>query len=106
LGLFIEWFGDFIRCERIVLKGLAVWSIATIGTSVSASRLAAGMDGGDDGDHGSPLRALGPGVDTGLHIARSRALAVHAKAQILGIMLGEWHGGWMADHIGAGARVS
>lgn len=90
---------DRFRRDHLILASVALWSLATLGCGIGASvalfllwrtLLAA-------------TQALYYPAAVGLLAAvhsdatRSRALGIHQSAQLAGIVLGGWYGGWMAD---------
>ena len=93
---------DTTRREWMVVASLVLWSAATLGSGMSRSQ-------------GSMLgwRAA-MGLTESLYFpaalamiasyyppeTRSRALGIHQSAQLVGVVIGGWYGGWSADHIG------
>lgn len=88
--------------HRIIVVGLVLWSLATLGTGFSTSvgqllgwRVAMGIS-----------EALYMPAAVGLIAAvhspqnRSKALAFHHSAQFVGSIAGGWYGGWSADVLG------
>lgn len=93
---------DLLPRRRIVLASLVLWSLATLGTGSSVSvgvfllwRAAMGITEALYVPAALGLIAAWHGAAT-----RSRALAIHATAQLAGIAVGGWYGGWSAETIG------
>lgn len=93
---------DLLPRRRIVLASLILWSLATLGTGSSVSvgvfllwRAAMGITEALYVPAALGLIAAWHGAAT-----RSKALAVHATAQLAGIAVGGWYGGWSAETIG------
>ena len=93
---------DLLPRRRMVLASLVLWSLATIGTGSSSSaevlllwRAAMGVTEALYFPAAVGLIAAVHGAST-----RSKALALHATAQLAGIALGGWFGGWSAETIG------
>ncbi len=93
---------DLIRRDRIVVASLILWSLATLGTCLSTSARSFLVWRALIGVTESLYVPAALGLIAVLHAGptRSRALSVHATAQIVGIMIGGWYGGWIADTIG------
>jgi len=93
---------DVVRRDRLVTSSLVLWSLATLGTALSASARAflfwRAVMGVTESVYVpaalATIAALHPGR------TRSKALAIHSTAQFAGIIAGGWYGGWTADHIG------
>ena len=93
---------DVVRRDRLVISSLVLWSLATLGTGLSASapvflfwRAVMGVTESLYVPAAlATIAMLHPGA------TRSKALAVHSTAQFAGIVAGGWYGGWAADHIG------
>ena len=93
---------DAARCEYLLVASLALWSLATLGTSFSGSPLQflfwRGVMGVTEALFvPAALTSLGrlhPGR------TRSRALAFYSTGQMTGIVAGGWYGGWMATNWG------
>lgn len=90
------------RREGMVLLSLILWSVATLGCGWSQSEAAflgwrAAM-GLTEALYFPAALALIAGhyADS----ARSRALGIHQSAQLVGVVIGGWYGGWSADHVG------
>lgn len=88
--------------QRLIAGSLALWSLATLGTGLSASaeglltwRAVMGIT---EALYVPAALALIASLHPGA--TRSRALAIHATAQFFGIVLGGWFGGWTADTVG------
>ncbi len=94
--------GDLVRRDRLVISSLVLWSLATLGTSLSASVAALlfwrAMMGITESLYVPNALATVAVLHAGP--SRSKALAVHNSAQFAGIMGGGWYGGWAADHFG------
>jgi MFS transporter, Spinster family, sphingosine-1-phosphate transporter len=93
---------DVVRRDHIIIASLVLWSLATAATglakSVDSFLFWRGVMGITEGLYvPAALGMIGM-----LHgpATRSRALAIHGTAQFLGIVLGGWFGGWMADRVG------
>lgn len=93
---------DAVRRDRLVIASLILWSLATLGTALSASVTAflfwRAVMGVTESLYVpaalATIAVLHPGA------TRSKALAVHSAAQFAGIVTGGWYGGWAADHVG------
>lgn len=88
--------------RRLVLMSLILWSLATLGIGSSVSvgvfllwRAAMGVTEALYLPAALGLIAAWHGAST-----RSKALALHATAQLAGIALGGWYGGWSAETVG------
>lgn len=94
--------GDLVRRDRLVIASLALWSLATLGTGLSASVPAflfwRALMGVTESLYLPNALATIALLHTGA--SRSKALAVHNTAQFAGIIGGGWYGGWAADHFG------
>jgi|YNPMSStandDraft_1061717.scaffolds.fasta_scaffold07141_6 predicted MFS family arabinose efflux permease len=93
---------DLLPRRRMVIASLILWSLATLGTGSSGSagvlllwRAAMGVTEALYIPAALGLIAAVHGAST-----RSKALAIHATAQLAGIALGGWFGGWSAETIG------
>ena len=93
---------DVCRRDRAVVGSIALWSLATLGTGLSAStggflawRAAMGVT-----EAFYMPAALALIADFHPGATRSKALAIHGTAQFAGIVAGGWFGGWMADSVG------
>src|SRR5262249_34534070 len=87
---------DIVRRERIIVVSLALWSLCTLGTGMSSSvheflfwRAAMGVT-----ESLYVPAALGLIASVLPAQSRSRGLAIHATAQLMGIAVGGWFGGW------------
>ena len=93
---------DVIRREHLVVVSLVLLSLATLASGLSGSvgmflwsRVAFGI-----------TAALYVPAAYALIVAihpvanRSKAFSLHGTAQLFGIVLGGWYGGWMADNFG------
>lgn len=92
---------DRFRRDRLILLSVVLWSVATLACGLAtslalflAARVVLGL-----------TQALYYPAAVGLLAAahsdatRSRALGIHQSAQLAGIVIGGWYGGWMADHV-------
>ncbi len=103
VGIFIAGrLADLLPRSPLVCASLVLWSVAIWGTAQSHSvneflvwRGAMGLTEALYFPAAAALIAGGHG-----HATRSRALAVHQSAQLIGGALGGWYGGWAADHAG------
>jgi MFS transporter, Spinster family, sphingosine-1-phosphate transporter len=93
---------DLVRRERIIVVSLALWSLCTLGTGMSGSvteflwwRAAMGVT-----ESLYVPAALGLLASILPAESRSKGLAVHMTAQLVGIAAGGWFGGWAADSLG------
>jgi len=100
---------DLLPKAALVIGSLALWSAAMLGTGSSDS---VGSFLGWRGAMGVTEAMYFPAavaLIASYHsaAARSRALALHQSAQLVGGAVGGWFGGWMADNIGwqAGYRL-
>jgi MFS family permease len=91
---------DVFPLHRLILCSISLWSLATLGTGLSHSaaailfwRCMMGVTESLYMPSAVKLIAIAHSSAT-----RGRALSVHGTAQVLGIVLGGWYGGWMADH--------
>jgi MFS transporter, Spinster family, sphingosine-1-phosphate transporter len=93
---------DLNRRDWLIALSLISWSLATLATGSSRtvsellfSRMLLGVTE-------ALYLPAAIGLIGTLHAGttRSRALSVHGTAQVLGIILGSWYGGWMADTTG------
>ncbi len=93
---------DLFRRDRLIVGSLALWSVATLGTSASHSVSAFLIWRAVMGVTESVYVPAALSLIASLHgpATRSRALGIHMTAQIAGITTGGWYGGWAADHIG------
>jgi predicted MFS family arabinose efflux permease len=93
---------DLLPRQRVVIYSLILWSLATLGTGSSRSVAAFLFWRGAMGVAESLYVPAALGLIASLHGAstRSKALAIHATAQLAGIALGGWYGGWTAETIG------
>ncbi|MEO7649558.1 MAG: MFS transporter, partial [Bryobacteraceae bacterium] len=93
---------DAVRRDRLIVISLISWSVATLATgrchSVPEFLFWRGMMGVTE----ALYLPAAIGLIGSLHPGetRSRALAAHGTAQVIGIILGSWYGGWMADTAG------
>jgi MFS family permease len=93
---------DRWRRDRLILASLLLWSLATAGCGFAQSvsqflfwRAAMGVT---EALYYPTALALLASHYSEAH--RSRALGVHQAAQLIGVALGGWYGGWAADHTG------
>ena len=93
---------DLMPRQRVVISSLILWSLATLGTGSSGSVTTFLFWRGAMGVTESLYVPAALGLIASLHGAstRSKALAIHATAQLAGIALGGWYGGWTAETIG------
>jgi MFS family permease len=93
---------DVVRRDRLVIASLVLWSLATLGTALSASVPALLFWRAVMGITESLYVPAAYAIIAALHpgATRSKALAIHSTAQFAGIIAGGWYGGWTADHIG------
>jgi MFS family permease len=93
---------DVVRRDRLVIASLVLWSLATLGTGLSASVPAFLFWRAVMGITESLYVPAALAIIAALHpgATRSKALAIHSTAQFTGIIAGGWYGGWAADHIG------
>ena len=93
---------DLAPRGRVVIGSLALWSLATLGTALSGSVTAFLLWRAVMGITESLYVPAALGLLAALHPnrTRSKALAIHATAQLAGIAAGGWYGGWTADAIG------
>ena len=102
VNLFSGRLADVMRRETVMAAGLVLWSAAALGTATSRSpiqfllwRVCMGVT--EAAYVPSAVSLIGtahPGA------TRSRALALYATGQMVGIAAGGWFGGWMASAIG------
>jgi MFS family permease len=93
------WLADRWRADLLLPASLVLWSLATLGTALSASVASLlfwrGMMGLTEGMYfPAALGVIGtlhPGP------TRSRAIALHGTAQFAGSVAGGWFGGWIGD---------
>ncbi len=93
---------DVCRRDRAVVGSIALWSVATLGTGLSASpggflawRTAMGLT-----EALYIPAALALIADFHPGATRAKALAIHGTAQFAGIVAGGWFGGWMVSSVG------
>jgi MFS transporter, Spinster family, sphingosine-1-phosphate transporter len=93
---------DLFRRDRLIIGSLLLWSVATLGTSASHSVSSFLSWRAVMGITESVYVPAALSLIASLHgpATRSRALGIHMTAQITGIAVGGWYGGWAADHIG------
>ncbi|MCW5982974.1 MAG: MFS transporter [Bryobacteraceae bacterium] len=93
---------DLAPRDRLIVASLVLWSFATLGTGLSHSVGAFLFWRGVMGVTESLYVPAALALIASLHPAatRSRALSIHATAQLAGIVTGGWFGGWAADNIG------
>jgi MFS family permease len=92
---------DLFRRDRLIVASMALWSVATLGCGFSRSvaaflmwRALMGVTEAFYYPAAVSLLAAAHGDAT-----RSRALGIHQSAQLAGLVLGGWYGGWMADNV-------
>ena len=93
---------DLWRRDALVVSSLLLWSAATLGCGLAESQssflLWRGIMGLTESLYYPTALAL-----IASHYAegqRSRALSIHQSAQLVGVIIGGWYGGWAADHVG------
>jgi sugar phosphate permease len=93
---------DVFPRDRLIVMSLILWSLATLGTGLSHSAGALLVWRGVMGVTESLYVPAALALIGTLHApaTRSRALSIHATAQLAGIIAGGWYGGWSADSIG------
>lgn len=93
---------DIFNKSSLIIVCLAIWSVATLATGLSHSihtfLFWRGVMGLSESLYLPASMALIAIVHS--ETSRSSALAAHQTAQMAGIILGGWLGGWMADHFG------
>ena len=93
---------DIWRRDALVVASLVLWSVATLGcgmaTSQSGFLLWRGVMGITESLYYPTALAMIAGHYP--EAARSRALGIHQSAQLVGVVVGGWYGGWAADHVG------
>jgi sugar phosphate permease len=94
--------GDVLPRHRIVIASLILWSLCTLGTSLSGSVAVFLFWRALMGFTEALYLPAAAGLIATAHpgATRSRALSLHGTAQLTGIVAGGWYGGWAADHIG------
>lgn len=93
---------DLVRRDWLIAVSLITWSLATLATgksrTVSEFLFSRALMGVTEALYLPAaiglIGILHPGT------TRSRALSLHGTAQVVGIVLGSWYGGWMADTAG------
>ena len=93
---------DLWRRDALIIASLLLWSLATLGCGLADSQssflLWRGIMGLTESLYYPTALAL-----IASHYAegqRSRALGIHQSAQLVGVIVGGWYGGWAADHVG------
>ena len=93
---------DLWRRDALIVSSLLLWSAATLGCGLAESQssflLWRGIMGLTESLYYPTALAL-----IASHYAegqRSRALGIHQSAQLVGVIIGGWYGGWAADHVG------
>jgi MFS family permease len=93
---------DRLPRHRLVISALILWSLATLGTSLSRDvsqillwRVIMGFT-----EALYVPAAVGMIADAHSGATRSRALAIHSSAQFLGLTAGGVYGGWAAEEFG------
>lgn len=88
--------------HRLIISALLLWSLATLGTSLSMDatqllfwRVIMGLT-----EALYLPAAIGMIADAHPGPTRSRALSIHGFAQFVGLTIGGFYGGWSADKIG------
>jgi MFS family permease len=94
--------GDIFRRVNVVVASMVLWSLATLGTSLSRTpssfigwRAVMGVV-----EALYMPAALAIIADFHSDRTRSKAMGIHGTAQFTGIVLGGWFGGWAAEHLG------
>jgi MFS family permease len=94
------WLADRLRRDRMVVASMTLWSLTTLACGFSRSvpvflwwRAMMGIT-----EALYYPAAVGILAETHSASTRSRALGIHQSAQLAGIVVGGWYGGWMADH--------
>jgi len=94
-------FADILRRDRMIVASMGLWSIAILGCSFSQSVLQfliwRAVMGVTEALYYPAAVALIAEAHSGG--TRSKALGIHQSAQLAGIVVGGWYGGWMADHV-------
>ncbi|MBL8293170.1 MAG: MFS transporter [Bryobacterales bacterium] len=92
---------DRFRRDRLIVFSILLWSLATLACGLAtslalflAARIVLGLTQALYYPAAVGLLAAAHGDAT-----RSRALGIHQSAQLAGIVIGGWYGGWMADHV-------
>lgn len=92
---------DRFRRDRLIVVSILLWSLATLACGLATSlalfltaRIVLGLTQALYYPAAVGLLAAAHGDAT-----RSRALGIHQSAQLAGIVIGGWYGGWMADHV-------
>ena len=93
---------DILPRHRMVTTSLILWSLSILGMCFSGSVTAFLLWRAMLAITQSLYVPAALGLIGRLHpaVTRSRALGAHATAQILGIVVACWYGGWMAERIG------
>jgi MFS family permease len=96
------WLADVLPKGRMIIASLTLWSAATLGTGLSHSIFGILCWRAVMGITESLYMPAALALIAGMHpvATRSRALAVHGTAQLLGGVAGGWYGGWMTEHFG------
>ena len=92
---------DVLRRDRMIVASIALWSIATLGCGFSHSVLQFLILRAVMGVTEALYYPAAVGLLAEAHSGgtRSKALGIHQSAQLAGIVVGGWYGGWMADHV-------
>jgi predicted MFS family arabinose efflux permease len=92
---------DRFRRDRLIVVSILLWSLATLACGLATSlalfltaRIVLGLTQALYYPAAVGLLAAAHGDAT-----RSRALGIHQSAQLAGIVIGGWYGGWMADQV-------
>jgi MFS family permease len=96
------YFADNVRRDRLIVGSLVLWSAATLGTALSHSPVSFLTWRAVMGLTESMYFPAALGIIAVWHPGptRSRALGIHQAAQLAGIIVGGWFGGWAASHLG------
>lgn len=93
---------DRFRRDRMIVASLLLWSVATLGCGLSNTVVVfliwrAVMGVTESLYYPASIAML---ADAHPGPTRSKALGIHQAAQMAGIVIGGWYGGWMADNAG------
>lgn len=93
---------DMVRRDRLVVTSIILWSLVVFATSLSSSAFWFLIFRGTLGITESLYFPAAVALIADLHAkeTRSKALAIHQSAQIIGTVGGGWYGGWIADRVG------
>lgn len=93
---------DVWRQDLLIVASLILWSVATLGCGMAGSESAflgwrAVMGLTESLYYPTALAMIASHYS---EAARSRALGFHQSAQLCGVVVGGWYGGWAADNVG------